>query len=226
VRYRGVIFDFNGVLVFDSPLHEEAWREVSRELRGVTLSESEMNERVHGRTNRAIFEYVADRPVADDELAGLVERKETFYRALCRKDPSFALSPGAVELLDHIRDRGIPRTIATSSEKVNLAFFFSTLDLERWFSREQVVYDDGTRPGKPAPDVYLAASAQLGLDPAACVVVEDALSGIEAARRAGIGRIYALGPTSRHSALLAAPGVHDILETLSDFPRDELHGAA
>lgn len=219
-RYRGLIFDFNGVLFWDNSLHEEAWRQYSTRLRGRPLSDREMIERVHGRTNRDIFEYVLGRPVAAEELLRLSEEKEGIYRGLCLDTPdTFHLSPGAVDLLDFLVEQGIPHTIATSSAWPNVAFYLERLELARWFDLSLLVYDEGRYPGKPAPHIYLEAAGKLGREPAACIVVEDALPGIAAARAAGIGRIIALGPAPRHSELGAQPGVAEVITDLSQFPR-------
>ncbi|MEI8132936.1 MAG: HAD family hydrolase, partial [Leptolinea sp.] len=103
------------------------------------------------------------------------------------------LSPGAVELLDFLVQHDIPRSIATSLEKENIEFFRQHFQLARWFAQKHIVYDDGTRPTKPAPHVYLWAAALLGLTTPDCVVVEDSPPGIQAAKSAGIGCIIALG---------------------------------
>ncbi len=67
-QYDGVIFDFNGVLLWDNHLHEEAWRRFSERLRGVPISVDEMKVAVHGRVNRDILEYVLGRRPDDDEV--------------------------------------------------------------------------------------------------------------------------------------------------------------
>jgi len=219
-RLTGVIFDFNGVLFWDNPLHEEAWRQYSARLRGRPLDDEEMMAQVHGRVNRDIFTYVLGAPPTDEALARLAEEKEIIYRRLCLEaGEAFRLSPGAVELLDTLAALGMPRAIATSSPWVNLSFYLEHLHLGRWFGPAQLIYDRGHYPGKPAPDIYLEAADALALPPAACIVVEDSLAGIAAARAAGIGRIVALGPAARHAELAALPGVTDVIADLGQFPR-------
>lgn len=223
MKYGGIIFDFNGVLWWDDHLQEKSWRQFSAELRGWPLSADEIAVHVHGRNNGHTLEYLLGRPVAGEELWELTQRKETIYRRLCL-DPGvqFKLSPGAEELLDYLTAHGIPRTIATASEKTNLDFFVEHLHLDHWFDVRLIVYDDGTRPGKPAPDIYLQATSNLGLAPAQCIVVEDSRSGIEAARLAGIGHIIALGPASRHSELARLEGVSTVVKDLRHLPKEHL----
>lgn len=219
MTYQGIIFDFNGVLWWDSQLQAQAWRQFAHVHTGHSLTDADINTHVHGRTNRHTFEYLLQRSLTAAEVADLIQRKEGIYRQLClEQGTGFRLSPGAVTLLADLQARRIPHTIATASEKSNLDFFFAHLDLQRWFDPAQVVYDDGTRPGKPAPDVYLQATRNLALPPAACVVVEDSRSGIEAARRAGIGCIVALGPAATHPQLRQTPGVGQVIASLTELP--------
>jgi len=101
-----------------------------------------------------------------------------------------------------------------------VAFFIQHLDLARWFDPALIVMDNGVRPGKPAPDIYLQAAQNLGLAPGECVVVEDSHSGIAAAHAAGIGHIIALGPTSAHEVLRQRAGVQRVIENLGQLPTE------
>lgn len=222
MRYRGIIFDFNGVLFDDAHLQVEAWQRVATELRGYAMTEEELAVQMHGRPNAHVWSHLAGRNIAGAELASLIQVKESLYRELCLKAGAPQLSPGARELLDALQAHGIPRTIATSSEKTNLDFFVERLELARWFEIEQIVYDDGRRPGKPAPDMYLSAAHNLGLAPGGCMVVEDAVSGLKAAHAAGIGYIIGLAAPASHARLLACEGVDAVIQNLTEFPRELL----
>lgn len=220
MNIRAIIFDFNGVLWWDTELQGRAWQDFAIAVRGRPLDEQEVAEYVLGRTNQGTLEYIMGRRLSPKELAEQTEQKEAAYRDLClAQGERFCLSPGAEALLDFLLAHNIPRTIATSSEEGNVQFFFQHLQLNRWFAIEQVSFDDGTIPGKPAPDLYLRAAANLHCAPAACVVIEDAHSGVLAAQNAGIGMIVALGPKARHAELAAWPGVHMVIENLAEFPR-------
>jgi len=223
MRFKGLIFDFNGVLWWDNHLQEQAWRQFSSKIRGVSLSEEEIAVHVHGRNNQHCLEYLTGRPVQGDELQQLTRQKEAIYTRLCLdQGQNFKLSPGAIPLLDFLVAHRIPHTIATASEKNNLDFFRKHLHLDRWFDVEHIVYDDGTRRGKPAPDFYLQAARNLGLEPASCVVVEDARSGIQGAYKAGIGHIIALGPVHTHDRLRQLEGVSRVIENLDHIPGEQL----
>lgn len=222
VKYKGIIFDFNGVLLWDTVWQDQAWREVSQELRGHPLTQAEMKSIVYGRTNREIFSYVLGRTLTETELVKLIEHKEDIYRRTAlAQGKNFTLSPGAQKLLDYLAEYGIPRTIATASEITNVKFFIEHLHLDTWFRVEDILYDDGKLPSKPDPTIYLLAAKKIGLTPQECIVVEDALSGIEAARRAGVGKIIALGLPSEREVLLSVPGVSQVVTNLGEVDSAE-----
>lgn len=220
---RGVLFDFNGVLLWDSPLHEEAWIDLATELRGYPLTHAEHALQVHGHTNHSIVEYLLGRKLTRAESQPISERKETLYRQRCiRLGAAYHLSPGAEQLFQRLTNLQAPFTIATASGESNVRFYFEHLGLGRWFSPERMAYDDGTLPGKPAPDLFLKAARLIGLSAAECIIVEDSLSGLQAAQAAGAGCIVALGPSSDHPALAAIPGVNLVVETLDQIPVETL----
>lgn len=220
---QGIIFDFNGVLFFDADLQEKSWQVVARKLRGREMTAEEFALHMHGRPNAYVLSYLAGRTFTGRELAEWIEVKESMFRDLCLNTPNrLALSPGAQELLEALTLASIPRTIATSSGIINVKFFVQHLHLDRWFDVERFIYDDGIRPGKPAPDMYLAAARNIGIEPSRGVVVEDAVSGVAAAQAAGIGYIVGIGASASHASLLTSKGAAVVIESLRDFPRERL----
>jgi HAD superfamily hydrolase (TIGR01509 family) len=218
--FSGIIFDFNGVLWWDNRLQEESWRDFSAGLRGTPLSDLEMAQDVHGRNGRYTLELLAGRALSGQEVEELTEQKEIIYRRLClEQGENFRLSPGAESLLNFLVAQNIPHTIATASARPNVEFFIQQLDLGRWFDLDQIVYDDGTMAGKPAPDFYLAAAGRLNLPPERCVVVEDSLSGMQAAHAAGIGRVIALTGDGGHAQRGAIPPDTVQIRDLSELDR-------
>ena len=190
---RGIIFDFNGTLFWDSQLHLDAWKEYSKRLRGTPFSEEEMLQFMFGRTNEDIIEYAIGKKPDKKLVEKFAQEKEAEYRRMCLARPTdMKLAPHAVEFLDFLKENAIPMTIATMSEWCNVEFYIKEFKLKKWFDVDQIVYSDGKIPGKPAPDIYLIAAKNLGLEPKDCVVIEDALSGIQSAKNAGIGKIIAI----------------------------------
>jgi beta-phosphoglucomutase-like phosphatase (HAD superfamily) len=219
-KFSGIIFDFNGVLWWDNALQEESWRDFSVWLRGYPLSDLEMAEDVHGRNGRYTLELLAGRSLINKEVEELTEKKEIIYRRMClEQDDKFCLSPGAESLLDFLIGQHISHTIATASAKPNLDFFMEQLGLARWFDPTLIVYDDGSLAGKPAPDFYLAAASRLQLPPEQCIVIEDSLSGIQAAHAAGIGRVIALVGDGGHLQRVALPPNTAQIRDLTELDR-------
>ena len=201
--FDAVLFDFNGTLFFDGALQENAWRTHLGTLIGRPVTDEEFRDHIHGRSAAATFSYFLRREVPQTEAAELEEQKERIYRRLCLESPDFHLEAGVPELLDALKARGIPFTIATASALPNTRFFFEHLPLSDWFDFEKVVYSDGTLPGKPAPDLYLKAAKQLGADPTRCIIFEDAKSGILAAKNACAAKVVGVTSSMTSAALKA-----------------------
>lgn len=204
---KAVIFDFNGTLYFDTPKHDAAWRECAEKLLGRPLSKEDF-ENIKGRTNKLILEYLLKKTPSDEETERIGRIKENLYIKKCIDEPEcLKLAGGAEEFLDKLKSKGVPIAIATSSPSENVDFYFDYLGIGKWFSRELVIYDDGTIKGKPEPDLYLRAAERLGVEPKDCIVFEDGISGIASARNAGVGGIVAVASDTPPEKLAAQEGV-------------------
>lgn len=208
---QAYIFDFNGTMVMDSYMHETAWRHYVEKLCNREVSEEEFKKHVHGKTSPMILEhFLGKEKLTKEEVVAYSEEKEVYYRRLCLENKEqFHLTPGLQEFLDLAKEQGIPMTIATAANLANVEFYFDYFKLEKWFDMCRVVYDDATLKGKPDPDIYLRAMERLDVKPAACIVFEDAVSGVIAASKAGAGRIIGVyGDSSR--VMLEETGVVDV----------------
>ncbi len=214
-----VIFDFNGTLFWDTEKHHEAWRVFAEKLCGRKISEEELHQHVLGKTNALILDYLKPGKYSPEEADEIGRQKEAYYRELCLADPaSFHLADGAVELLDQLKQEGWSMAIATSSDVENLQFYLEHFALGRWFDAVHIVYADGSFRGKPYPDIYLAAAQRLGVDPAETVVLEDAASGIRAARAAGVQTVIAVNSMHDRSLFDQVPGVSAVVDSLREVP--------
>lgn len=212
----GILFDFNGTMFFDELLQEESWKQFLMEKTGRTATDQEFRDYVHGRNADFSLPYFLGRPLTRAEIEALEEEKEAIYRKLCLDSTAFRLANGLPAFLNRLAARNVPITIATASGWNNVRFFFEHLDLGRWFDLDKVVYNDGTLPGKPAPDLYLKAAKLLGVEIRNCIVFEDAPSGIESARRAGACKV--IGVASMRKNHLSDSGVAAIIQDYSDIP--------
>ena len=216
---KAVIFDFNGTLFADSDKHREGWKRFLAKY-GLDVDDEELRTHYLGRTNPYILKRVFGEDLAPELIAERTLEKEATYRQCCMEDPdSFHLIAGAIAFLDHLKASGVDFTIATGSEYSNVDFYFDKFELGRWFDRSRVVLDDGSFPGKPAPDGYLRAAKVLGRDPADCIVFEDSISGVRAAHAAGIGQTVAITTEVSAERLLSYPGVVIAEPDFSDMIR-------
>ncbi len=219
--YKGIIFDFNGTLFFDSEKHLEAWREFSKRVRPNPFTDDEMREHMFGRTNKEILTYLMGKTPSKELVDSLGREKESVYRDMCRKDyKNTVLALGAEKFLDFLKENNIPRAIATMSEIENVEFYIEEFQLEKWFDLDKIVYADGVIASKPAPDIYLKAAQRLNLKPLECIVVEDALSGIEAAKRADAGKIIAIASMESTSIYEKIPAVSQIIKSFDEIDRE------
>ena len=214
-NFKGVIFDFNGTLFFDSDKHEKAWKKISLELRPYQITGEELITNIHGRTNKTILEYLLQNEITNDLLREYIAKKERYYRQLCLHDAdNLKLVKGATEFMEFLHKHNIKKTIATASEITNLNFFNEQFDLDHWFDFEKIVYDDGKIKGKPAPDMYIKAAQNMGLHPSQCIVFEDSASGISAAKKAKISKIIIIDPLGKNSPFHNHP---DVARVITDF---------
>lgn len=216
--YKGIIFDFNGTLFNDTDLQEGAWDVVMRKYLGRGLGPTEFRDSFHGLGNEDIVPYLNRQGPAEPLTIAVTDEKEEIYRQICRENPDRAkLVPGAEELFVRLKAEGVPMAIATASEIRNVTFFIEFFGLERWFPRDHIIYDDRTFPCKPAPDIYLKAADRLGLNIADCMVCEDSVNGILAAKSAGAGRIFALNPQLAAEKIRKDPKVYAVIDDFTDF---------
>jgi len=200
---KGVIFDFNGTMIFDKDFHDKAWRMFLENRIQKSVSDEEFQEHVYGRSAQDILSYFLKKEISGAESILIEEEKEKIYRELCLQSPDFHLADGLPDFLDFIKEREMPFTIATASALKNMQFFFENLHLDRWFSLDGVIYNDGSFPGKPAPDIFLKAADLLNLNVKECAVFEDAKSGIQAAWNAGAGMIVGVSSMLSEHTLLS-----------------------
>jgi HAD superfamily hydrolase (TIGR01509 family) len=205
---KAVIFDFNGTMIFDSDIHRQVWFEFIPEHTSKKVTREEIRDYILGRDNASILRRYFGEHLSDEEIARLTYEKEATYRRLCLTDKKrFKFVDGLEDFLNYLKAAQIPMTIATGSEIVNLKFFFEQFRLSRWFDFDKVIYDDGSFPGKPAPEIYLKAAATLGANPGDCLVFEDALSGVLAAHNAGIRHIVAISESDGAAFYMSVGGV-------------------
>ncbi|MDH4135349.1 MAG: HAD family phosphatase [Anaerolineae bacterium] len=177
---KAVIWDMDGVIADTGAAHFAAWRQIMAEL-GRPFDEADFR-RIFGLVNPDAIRLLLGKTVSSHEIARISERKETGFREAVRVHVS--LLPGVKTWLERLRQQGYRQAIASSAPRANIEVLLHVLDIGPYF-QATVSADDVTK-GKPDPAIFLKAAAALGVSPARCVVVEDAVAGVQAARRAGM----------------------------------------
>ncbi|MFB2832712.1 HAD family hydrolase [Aeromonas jandaei] len=187
MTYKALIFDFNGTLFWDTHLHNKAW-DIFLEKHDFDLTDEEKNQVIHGKQNQRIFKDLFNESLTPAEVEKYTLEKELIYQKLCLEE-KLTLGPGVVEFLDLLKENEIPFTIATSSGIENVSFFFENYNLDRWFSLDGIVYNNGKIESKPSPDIFEVAMEKLGCTPDEVIVFEDSQTGIISAEAANAGKI-------------------------------------
>ena len=194
-KIEACIFDLDGVIVDTAKYHFIAWRALAEEL-GLTFT-VEDNERLKGVSRMQSLEILLEiggKQFPGQEKLAMAHRKNTLYVSYIEKMTPEEILPGVREFLQELRSRGIK--IALGSASKNSPMILEQIHL--WGMFDAVVDGNSITEAKPNPEVFLKGAQRLGAEPGHCVVFEDAIAGIEAARNAhmycvGIGELQTLG---------------------------------
>jgi HAD superfamily hydrolase (TIGR01509 family) len=188
---EAAIFDMDGVLIDSGVHHRAAWQALLTEL-GEEPAHPEYWRLTIGRPSEEAVPLLLGRSVPDHEARRLARRKRDLYVNLSRA--GVVSVPGVRDFVAALSRLGIPRAVGTSASRFDLDRHLVAVGLRRHF--DVIVTADDVALGKPDPEVYELAAARLRVPPEACIVFEDSLVGVEAARRAGM---RAVGVTTAHS---------------------------
>lgn len=183
---KALIFDMDGTIADNMRYHDDAW-EVWHGSHKLPFDRETFSARTAGM---AISDIVGPYfPGADAaEIERLGEQKEGAYRDLYR--PLVTPTPGLLPLMARAATHGLPMAVGTAADPLNIALILDTLEIRQHFAT--IVSPSQGYRGKPHPDMFLAAAERMGVEPATCIVFEDAPLGVEAARRAGMRAIAIL----------------------------------
>lgn len=187
---KAVIFDLDGVICFTDKYHYRAWKALADRL-GIYFDEK-INDRLRGVSRMASLEIVlekADKTYTQEEKESFAEEKNNLYKELLKDMTEADLTEEVRTTLIELRNRGYKLSIGSSSK--NTKFILGQLGLGDFFD----AIADGTdiTNSKPDPEVFLKSAEKLGIEPSQCAVVEDAKSGIEAAKAAGMTALALFG---------------------------------
>ncbi len=208
---KAVLFDFNGVIINDEPIHQELISEI---LIGENLSftQTELQSLSLGRSDRACLKDIFrlnKKTVTEEYLTQLINTKAAAYRAKIKQLSVLPIYPDVTEFLNQIQKKKLIIALVTGALRQQAELVLHRANLTQYFS--VIVTADDVNTSKPEPDGYLLALNRLnqkysGLNLIAseCLVIEDSLAGIEAAKRSkmpviGIANTYPLHLLQRHA---------------------------
>ena len=182
MKYKGVIFDLDGVICFTDCFHYLAWKQTIEPL-NVPFDEK-INDRLRGVSRERSLEIILEKydgQLSQQEKAALCEKKNNIYKKLLANLSPKDVSEDATFTLRELKHRGLKIAIGSSSR--NTRFILEGLGLLDTF--DAISDGNGLTKSKPDPEVFLKAAAMLKLSPSDCLVVEDAESGIDAGKAGG-----------------------------------------
>ena len=202
----GVLWDMDGVLVDTGEFHYRAWNGLLPEY-GIDFTH-ELHQETFGRNNASILSLLLGEKLTPELQSEISHRKEERFRAAARGHA--VPLPGVESWLARLREDGARQGIASSAPVANIDTLIGELGLRSYFD---AIVSGEDLPGKPDPTLFLSVARQLDIPPGLCVVVEDAIAGVAAAKRAGM-KCIAVTTTNEAEALNAADIVVDRLDAL------------
>lgn len=204
---RAVLWDLDGVLVDTGDFHFKAWKTTLSNHR-IDFSYEKFRQ-TFGMNNEGMLRIILGEQYTNRQCIELSCKKETLFREIIAG--KLSLLPGVEDLLKEIRTDDIPQAIGSSAPMENIEAIVDELQIREYF---QSIISAAGMPGKPDPAVYLAAAAELDISPGYCLVIEDAVHGVNAARSAGM-RCLAITTTNVASDLSSADRVVNSLNSIT-----------
>ncbi len=177
---KACIFDMDGVIVDTVPAHFVAWKAMADEV-GISFNEVD-NEQLKGVSRTESMKRILEMggmTLTDKEILELTVKKNSIYVDIISKMSPGDILPGVINFLDLLKENGI--RIALGSSSKNAPTILKAIQLEHYF--EESVDGNQITHSKPHPEVFLLGADRMGLNPQECVVFEDAISGVQAAKR-------------------------------------------
>lgn len=193
------IFDMDGVVVDNIAIHRRVWKEFGRR-HGKKITDQYFDHHINAKRGEEILRGLFGNTISKKQLQHWDAEHEIEYRKLYA--PRIKPLAGLKKFLAASVRASIPLALATSAPTENVRFVFRHTGLKKYF--DCVVDASGIKHGKPAPDIFLSAAKKLKIPPKNCVVFEDAILGVEAAKRAGMKVVGITTTYSRHKLPSAA----------------------
>ncbi len=214
MEIKGIIFDLDGVIVSTDEYHYRAWKKIADD-EGIYF-DHEINNRLRGVSRMEsldiILEQASKTYLPEEKLALATKKNSQYVEYLSELNEQHILS-GVTDLLSSLKDKNIKLAIGSSSKNANL--ILEKIGLTKTF--DAIADGNGITHSKPDPEVFLLAANLLGLSPENCAVIEDAISGIDAANSAGMLSVLVSHIEEYDKANRCLKSAHEIIPTLEKF---------
>ncbi len=188
-KAKAVIWDMDGVIADTAPYHLKAWQEAFHK-RGINFTEDDFR-RNFGQRNDTIIRHTLGEQISQSDLEAIAREKEETFRKVVEQN--IKALPGAVKLLKSLRESRFKVALASSAPIENIKLVIQGLSIDNYF--HSIVTGQDVAEGKPSPQGFLLAAQKLGVAPKDCIVIEDAIAGVAACKRAGM---HCLAVTNTH----------------------------
>jgi beta-phosphoglucomutase family hydrolase len=202
---EAVLWDMDGVIADTADYHYGAWRDVFKE-RGVAFSKADFM-RHFGQRHDTIIKFALGDELSPEEISTIAKKKQALYRERISKN--IVPLPGAIELIKLLNKNKIKTAIATSAVPKNIDVILEGLGIQDSF--QAIASGTEVAEGKPSPQIFQLAATKLNVRPADCVVIEDAVAGVKAAKKAGM-KCVAVTNSHPVTSLKSADLIVDTLE--------------
>jgi len=206
--HKAIIWDMDGVIADTARHHYRAWQAVMQE-RGAVYTEADFRNNF-GKRNDTIIKFILGDSVTPDEIEEIAVTKEDIFRRHARGN--LTALPGVAALMKSSREHGFVQAVGSSAPLENIRLVMQELGIAEFF--EAIVSGREVKEGKPSPQGFLLAAERLGVKPQNCVVIEDAVAGVSAAKRGGMSCL-AVTNTNPKSKLAEADLIVDSLEEVT-----------
>lgn len=207
-RLGAVLWDLDGVIADTGDYHYGAWQDVFGK-KGVTFTKEDFM-RHFGQRHDTIIRFALGDGLSREEFDAVTEEKQQNYRR--RVAENIRALPGTIELIKSLNQNKIKTAIASSAPLENIDIIIKGLKIDQCF--QAITHGTEVTEGKPSPQIFLLAAEKLGVSPGNCVVIEDAIAGVAAAKTAGM-KCLAVTNSHHQDSLRKADLIVDTLEKVT-----------
>lgn len=217
-KFGAFLFDLNGTMIDDMGYHLDVWSDIVNNDWGAGISRDEVKRNMYGKNEDLLFRIFGKEKFTRQQLDEISVEKERRYQRLYK--PHLELISGLLIFLNKAKSHNIKVAIGSAAIPFNINFVLDNLNIREYFgaivSAEDVVHS------KPHPETFTKAASQLGVDPADCIVFEDAPKGVEASLNAGM-KCVVLTTMHNEDEFAQYPNVLMFVKDYSDVRLSQLY---